>query len=311
MDTELHITSEQITESVSSETARSKKVEKQDKAPLVFDYRDYRKFLSDWYRWKKRVQPNYSGSLFARKAGIGAHTLLGMVAKGKRNLGYSTIASFAKGLDLKSDEAAYFEKLVLLNQASTPAEKSRYYQELRAVSKGRGHEAVRKIDDYNEYLKNWYHVAIRELAGLGDFQNDPAWIASKLKKRITSKQASEAMRLLFSLGLLKEVELPSGERRITVVEPAVDVDIDPLMIDFTIQQFHQQYLDCASHSIENEAREQRDMSSLTIAASPDDIPRIFQRIREFRNLLNQEFTKPVGQGGKVIAINTQVLVLTK
>ena len=42
--------------------------------PSVFDYQDYRAFLKDWLFWKKQVQPGYSAAIFARKAGIKAHT---------------------------------------------------------------------------------------------------------------------------------------------------------------------------------------------------------------------------------------------
>src|SRR4051812_43188688 len=65
-------------------------------APIVFDYKDYRVFLSDWFRFRKTLQPQYSGALFAKKAGLNSHTILGMVMRGERNLSASSIRAFCR-----------------------------------------------------------------------------------------------------------------------------------------------------------------------------------------------------------------------
>src|ERR1035437_8730833 len=79
----------------------------------IFSYLNYREFLAHWFQAKKEVQQGYSGSLFAKKAGIGSPTLLGMIIRGDRNLSAETIRAFIRALGLKGKEAIYFEKLVL------------------------------------------------------------------------------------------------------------------------------------------------------------------------------------------------------
>src|SRR4051812_9246405 len=93
-------------------------------APKVYDYSNFRLFLGDWLSWKKGVSPSYSGSIFARKAGLQSHTLFGMVVRGKRNLGSSTIRAFAKAMSLRGREELYFERLVLFNQATSSDDKA-------------------------------------------------------------------------------------------------------------------------------------------------------------------------------------------
>jgi hypothetical protein len=85
--------------------------------PSAFDYQDYRLFLSDWVKRKKKGLAGFSGRSFAQRAGIASGTLLGMVIRGQRNLSASTTRGFIKALGLSGPEARYFEMLVLHNQS--------------------------------------------------------------------------------------------------------------------------------------------------------------------------------------------------
>lgn len=102
--------------------------------PDVYAYRDYRRFLTDWFAWKKSVQPHYSGALFAKKAGFNSHTLLGMVIRGQRNLSPTSIRAFCRALGFKAQEGTYFEKLVLFNQARNPQDQAYYQAQLSAAA---------------------------------------------------------------------------------------------------------------------------------------------------------------------------------
>src|ERR1700733_10894550 len=53
--------------------------------PSILEFQDYRKFLASWLECRKRMQSEYSGAMFAKKAGLASHTLLGMVIRGQRN----------------------------------------------------------------------------------------------------------------------------------------------------------------------------------------------------------------------------------
>jgi hypothetical protein len=111
-------------------------------APDVFVYDDYRRYLSDWLRWKKSMQPHYSGAIFAKKAGLNSHTLLGMVMRGQRNLSPTSIRCFCRALSLKGKEGTFFEKLVLLNQAKNPEDRAYYLEQLTAVTSDTSSEAM-------------------------------------------------------------------------------------------------------------------------------------------------------------------------
>jgi uncharacterized protein (TIGR02147 family) len=79
------------------------------------DYVNYRKYLRDFYREKKFVNPSYSYRLFSRLAGFAAPNLLKLVMDNQRNLSRESAHKFAKGLGLGTD-TEYFVDLVDRNQ---------------------------------------------------------------------------------------------------------------------------------------------------------------------------------------------------
>ncbi|MEO0606297.1 MAG: TIGR02147 family protein, partial [Myxococcota bacterium] len=69
-------------------------------APDVITYLDYRRFLHDWFEWKKTENARYSHRLFARRAGVRSPSLLLLVTEGKRNLTAVTTAGFCEAMGL-------------------------------------------------------------------------------------------------------------------------------------------------------------------------------------------------------------------
>jgi uncharacterized protein (TIGR02147 family) len=283
--------------------AETGKISVSSPQPSVAEYDCFREYLSDWFAWKKTRNPSYSGALFAQQAGLSAHTFLGMVIRGQRNLGHDAIRAFVRALELNGREAIYFEKLVLFNQAKKADDKAYYLEQLQAVS-GRNQKLVTRIKNHAEYLSHWYNAAIRELVGLKSFKADPEWISAKLKNRITKKQAKDAWQLLIDLGMVEKSA--DGWRP---VDPALD--IDPEHVDFAVRNYHKDYLDRTRQAIDDEPIAERELSSLTIAVTKADIPRIREKIKEFRKALNVEYPEGAyGEREHVLAINMQCLTLT-
>ena len=56
------------------------------KLPSLGDYSDYRKYLNDYYRFKKANDRNYTYSIFSARADIRSPNYLKLVVEGKRNL---------------------------------------------------------------------------------------------------------------------------------------------------------------------------------------------------------------------------------
>lgn len=273
--------------------------------PSVFDYRDYRVFLNDWFLWKKQIQPHFSGSVFARKAGLASQTLLRMVTRGERNLSYRTVRAFLKALGLRAKEAAYFESLVLFNQAQDSEEKTFYLNQLQALSRGSGRDILNKLQDHAQFFSHWYTVAIYLMVDTEDFVADPEWIAQRLKRKVTRKQAADTLALLTKLKMV-DTDKNTGKMKIT----AEQIDVDPSSVDFAIRNFHKEYLKRAIDSVDGESLEERELSSLTLSVPQADWPKLRDRLKEIRIQLNNEFGSNKSPRTLVVTINTQALALT-
>ena len=144
--------------------------------PEVYAFQDFRAYLTAWFQWKKQVQPQYSGAIFAKKAGFNSHTLLGMVIRGQRNLSATSIRAFCRALGLKAKEAIYFEKLVLLNQARNSDDQAYYFEQLQQVTRASHematltlamdrkvlHQLMDRIDEFRKQISSEFSVIERE-----------------------------------------------------------------------------------------------------------------------------------------------------
>ena len=109
---------------------------------------------------------------------------LKLVIDGKRNLTPNSAERFAVALGLNEQESSFFQELVGFNQASTASQKNLHYQR---IGKFRKHRAITKLERNTfEYLSHWYYPVIRELVACKGFQEDPEWIAKRLKPTVPS-----------------------------------------------------------------------------------------------------------------------------
>jgi uncharacterized protein (TIGR02147 family) len=273
-------------------------------APDLCSSLNYRTYLAEWFAARKKLQPGYSGAIFAKRARLQSHTLLGMVIRGERNLSPDSIRGFIRALGLKRREALYFEKLVLFNQAKDSEDRAYYFEQLCSLSQGTSRNLITQIQNHAAYLSHWYIAAIREMVALEDFRADAEWISKKLKKKISKKEAQEAWDLLLKIGMVKE-----EDGKYVIVQP--DIDLDPGTIDFAIRNYHKEYLDRAKDAIDGEPIDERELSSLTLSVSDEDLVLLRERIKEFRKKLNTEFPVSQSPRRRVVAVNLQALVLTE
>jgi len=171
--------------------------------PSIFDYMDYREFLSDWFAAKKRADPTYSYARFAQESG-GSKSTLANVLRGARHPRPASQDQFAHAMGMSPEERNYLGVLVELSSAQSEA---RRQQTLERILSNERYGQVRMAETEGDeniarYLEHWYLPAIRELASIGGFQADAEWIVGRLTPKITREQAQRALDTLFDLGLL-------------------------------------------------------------------------------------------------------------
>lgn len=281
-------------------TTHDKCVGRSKKEIDVFEYRNYRFFLRDFYH---RGKANKTLSLrgFSQLAGLRSPNYLKLVIDGDRNLTPQVATRFAKACELKGEAADYFCDLVAFNQARSALERARYYERLRKFNRYR---KVYRLDDaHARYHSRWYIPAIRELVVRPDFRDDPKWIARTMLPNISPKEAEEAVKILCELGLL--VRDKNG--RLRQNEPSVSTADGPL--GYHIVNYHHAMMERAAEALEKVPREDRDIASVTLCLSQKKMQQLKERMERFRFEIIEMY-EPDENPERVVQVNFQMFPLT-
>jgi uncharacterized protein (TIGR02147 family) len=162
----------------------------------IYDYTDYRKYLSDFYSEQKAIHKSFSYRYFAKKAGVNSVGLYKDVVEGRQHLGRALIFKFSSAFGHTKKEAEYFENMVFFNEAKTAEERTLFFERMIATQSSK----ARIVDSAKfEYYRNWYFSAVRALIPLRKFKDDPAdfkIIAKILNPQIRPDQAEKAVHIL-------------------------------------------------------------------------------------------------------------------
>ena len=312
MDLERHSNVEQKNTS----KAKDEKSKVDTKTPNVFAYTDYRKFLKDFYDFKKNATSAFSLAVFATKAGLKTRNYLKRVVDGERPLSPDLIPKFCNGLGLKPKERTYFEALVHFNQAKDQDTKKHYFEVLKDSSTNEPVRAIEILENQFEIFSQWFILPVRELVLLKEFHDDPQWIARKMKNRISKKEAQHALNVLTKVGLLIRDE---KTQKLKQASPIIRYSQD--VVNMVVREYHKQTLDQTKISIDQDDFDSWDLRSLSIAIPKTELKSIHEELKEFIKKLNERLTAMVvaasgqedtsGSADTVVQLNAQIVELTK
>ena len=101
----------------------------------IYEYLNYRKYILDYIKNRKKKEPSYGFYKFALDSGINQQGFIHNVAYGKRGLSRSASLKVAKALKLSSKESEYFDNLVAYNQTDSKREKKIYRERLKNIKR--------------------------------------------------------------------------------------------------------------------------------------------------------------------------------
>lgn len=268
----------------------------------IYGYLDYRAFLRDAYKQRKRTQQGFSYRAFARRAGMRSPNFLKLVIDGDRNLSMRSAEQFAQALELDSNETSFFIDLIGFGQANSSVEKNYF---LERIGSYRRHQKVKRLErSAFAYLSHWYYPAIRELAACEAFTDDPQWIADRLVPKISVSQAREALQVLLELGLL--VRNDDG----LLIQGDSSVSTGNEMRSLAIGNFHRQMMERAESAIDAVPQRHREISGVTVALSQQGFEALKRRIHALRSEILR-LAEDESAADRVIQFNFQAFPLTK
>jgi uncharacterized protein (TIGR02147 family) len=268
--------------------------------PDVLHYSNYRTYLADYYEFKKSESTIFSYRFFAGKAGLTSPNYLKLIMDGQRNLTKKSLVKFAAALGLKGLRAEFFENLVFFNQAKATSDRNVFYGN---ILRTRAKAGLKKLDEAQFHLySHWRHIVVRELAALKGFRPDAGWVAKRLGKAITEKEAEESLNLLGRLGLLKKTA--NG-----FAQSDVNITTSDEVRSLLVKNYHHQMIGMAATALDNLPSGKRDVSSITIPIRTRDFAKLKEQIQLMRKeLLN--LAAETGAGEDVVQVNIQIFPLT-
>ncbi len=270
--------------------------------PQLYDYSNYRDFLSDFLKAAKAKDKKYSYRFFGQKAGFSSPNFLYLIIKGQRNLTKEFLPKFANAMGLNKKEQQYFEALVAFNQAKTP-ETKRYYLELLHNIKRT--KLGSQIQNHQfDFVSKWYYAVIWELVACPQFKNDPHWIRKELGNKISATEAKEAIEKMIAIGLLTKNE-DGG-----VCRAEKNLATNDEVYHTAAYSFHQEMLSIAKEVLAKTDGKEREMSGITIAVSENQFEEIKRMIHDFRNHVVNYLNNNDDQPGRVFQLNMQLFPLS-
>lgn len=209
--------------------------------------------------------PHYSLRAFAKSVGI-SHTVLSLVLSGKRGLSKKAATKIADELSL--DPSERIQLLSNSGRSSSTANKT-LNQQFTVVD----------LDTF-AMLGEWHHYAILSLLEIPGAKLTPRYIAKSLGiSDIKAKLSIERLKRMNMVAMTAD-----GQWRQT----SLPIKVENQISTAATKKFQKQLLEKAVESLEEDAAEIRDFSSITFAMHPSLVSHARQRIRAFRRELCAE-----------------------
>jgi uncharacterized protein (TIGR02147 family) len=250
---------------------------KETKESLVFDYSDYRIFLSDYFERKKREKPYFSHRYFCKTAGFKTPSVIKLVIDGKRNLSRTSLIKVSRAIGLSTKEHEYFEALVLFNQAKEPDEKRELLFKLADLKGATSPTLIDKTK--HTFYREWYHTIVRECIGIEELSQHPLNLSKRIRPYVSPEKITDSIRLLLELGLITKDK--KGRLKITEQTISTESELDSEFV----ASFNREMLKLALQASLLYPRPEREISGVTLRISRDCYKEIKNRIVQFKKEL--------------------------
>ncbi|MEN9353191.1 MAG: hypothetical protein RL318_516 [Fibrobacterota bacterium] len=260
--------------------------------PSVFEFDDYRKFLLAHYEARKALKRQFSYRFMAGRLDVDPGQLL-WILKGKLHLPVRLVSAAIKLCHLEGREAAYFEELSRLSRARSTGEKNRCHERLAAM---RGVDAQPLESSYASYYEQFHHSVLRALAPLGKHAT-AAELGAMCIPPLDPEKAESSLKLLQSLGLIQQGR---GGWQLPKVHITTGPGIDPAIL----RRFHAQAIGRAMTALQEQLPSARDISTLTVALSGNDLATIRSWLADMRRQI-QKLAQDTESPDQVVQFNAQ------
>lgn len=267
----------------------------------IFDYTNYRLFLKDFYKEKKKKNPNFSYRYIAQKVAFKSAGHFTQIINGQANISTHLITRFCKFLKLKKREIEYFELLVAFDQAKTLEEKRHFYE--RIVNFKEVSAKILSPEQYEFYTK-WYYAVIRDILSTYEFTGDYRELAKIVIPAISTAEAEKTIKLLLKLGLIC-----INDKGVHEVTDAF-ISANPEEQAVVLSGYARQMIDRAKEAVDLLPREERIVSWSGFSVSKRTFELIAEEIRATRKRIRALVSEDKSPN-RVYHFNTQFFPVSR
>ncbi len=266
----------------------------------IFDYTDFRKYLTDYYEDRKKADRRFSYRSLTALGGINPGNFTKML-KGERNLSLAVSLKLAHALKMNKRERDYFQSMIQFCQAKNHEDKKRCFEELMTFKES----AVRVLDaSHYMFYDKWYYTAVREALAFFPLTDvNFCELGKYITPCITEQQVAQAIRLLLELNLVEKDE--NGRYIQTSALLSTGNDIRSLALN----NFIINTMNLAAQAI-NAGVKETNLSSVTLSVSSEAFKEVQEEIRRCRRRI-MEIAKDCTNPDRVYQFNMQLFPLTE
>jgi uncharacterized protein (TIGR02147 family) len=262
----------------------------------IYQCADHREFL------QKSLAGRKTGlRALARKAGFKSAGHLTMLIKGERKLTTRSAEMLSLALDLKGRKRALLFAFSRLDAGRTEKERNQAREEIQRLKSYRPEHRLNAAQ--YSFLATWYYPAIYALLENVTGTMAPSTIAQALGRGVTSTAVEKALADLALLGLIERDD--QGGWRPLHAALATPEDVR----DLAIGKYHRNMIALAEEALQLPL-DAREFNGLTISVPTRLLPSVKEKIRRFRDELNESLSRE-RDAGDIYQLNLQLFPLTR
>ena len=268
----------------------------------VTDHSDVRDFLALVFAAAKAEDPSYSYVRFSEDLGVGSANAQSIIA-GRRKLTLKAAERLCEALAMTGVQKRYFLNLVEQKRAKSATERDAIFDERLEL---RQRLLPTELDRRQlAFFEHWYHAAILEILRLEEAKDDAVWLSNELSPTVPESKVEESLKLLTELG-----DLRRDDKRQRLYPTDVTITTGNEVIGLALVSYHRQMLKLAMDAIEGVAAEDRDISALTLMATPELVAQFKDEVAGLRKrFLALAAAEP--HATEVVQLNMQLFSLKK
>lgn len=270
----------------------------------IYDYSDYRKFLQEFYELEKSLDPTFSYRIFAAAINMDA-SLLVKILQGKRHVSTKNIETFVQFFRFKEGKAEYFREMVAYGKAKNDEQVRKHFETLQKMRPS----SCRELDEARyRYFQQWFYPMIRSALDVFDYRRPEhaAALGDSCIPKISANQVENAVDALLQLGLVHRRK--DGR----IVPTDAHLKTKEHWLSASISDYQKSIAELAHRSIAETPKEERDISTLTMALDSSQIQRIRDIIAEARrSIVNVANSMPSQICDSVYQLNFQLFPMMK